>query len=78
MIRDRIVFGTSSTKIRSKLIDEGGKLTLAKAIQMGQNYKYAQAQLQSMSGPVPTQEIHLVNQVKQGGSGAFQRHRRPR
>ena len=37
MIRDRIVLGTSSLKVRSKLIDEGEKFTLAKAIQMGQN-----------------------------------------
>ena len=78
MIRDCIVFGTSYTKIRSKFIDEGGKLTEAKAIQMGQNYEYAQAQLKSTSGPVSTQEIHAVNQVKQWVSGAFQEHRRPR
>ena len=56
MIRECLVFGTSSTKVRSKLIDEGGKLTLAKVIQMGQNYEYARAQLKSMSGHVPTQE----------------------
>ena len=31
-----------------------------------------------MSGPVPTQEIHAVNQVKQGASVTFQKHRRPR
>jgi len=32
MIRDRIVFGTSSYKIREKLINEGEKLTLEKVI----------------------------------------------
>ena len=78
MIRDRIVFGTSSTKVRSKVIDEDGKLTLARAIQIGQNYEYAWAQLKSMSGPVPTQEIHAVNQVKQGASMTLQKRRRPR
>ena len=54
------------SKVRSKLIEEGGKLTLAKVIQMGQNYEYARAQLKSMSGHVPSQEIHAVNKVKQG------------
>ena len=78
MIRDCIVFGTSSKKVRSKVIDEDGKLTLAKAIRMEQNYEYAWAQLKSMSGPVPTQEIHAVNQVKQEASVTLQKHRRPR
>ena len=70
MIRDRIVFGTSSAKLRSKLIDEGEGLTLEKAIQMGQNYEYAHTQLKSMSGPVPTQEVHAVHNVKLGASAA--------
>lgn len=80
MIRDRTVFGTSSAKVRSKLIDEGEKLTLAKAIQMGQNYEYAQTQLKSMSGPVPTQEVHSISQSKQGpvGNSKRQRRRRPK
>ena len=33
MIRDRIVFGVSNQKILEKLINEGEKLTLDKAIQ---------------------------------------------
>ena len=36
MIRDRIVFGTYSPKIREKLINVGRDLTLQKAIQIGQ------------------------------------------
>lgn len=38
MIRDRIVFGTSSQKVREKLIAEGEKLTLEKAIQIAQSH----------------------------------------
>ena len=34
MIRDRIVFGTNSCKIREKLINVGAELTLEKAIQI--------------------------------------------
>ena len=40
MIRDRVVFGTSSQKVRGKLITEGEKLTLDKAIQVAQSYIY--------------------------------------
>ena len=76
MIRDRVVFGTSSAKGRSKLIDEGDKLTLAKAIQMGQNHEYSQTQLKTMSSPVPTQDVHALNQGKQGTSSTFHGQRR--
>ena len=48
MIRDRIVFGTASEKVREKLINEGEKLTLDKAIQIAQSYEYSQEQLKSM------------------------------
>ena len=34
MIRDRIVFGTNSLKVREKLISKGAKLTLGKAIEI--------------------------------------------
>ena len=49
MIRDRIVFGVASGKTREKLINEGEKLTLDKAIQICQNVQYAQEQLRMMS-----------------------------
>ena len=45
MIRDMIVFGTNSAKIREKLINEGEELTLDKAIQIAKNYEYSQEQL---------------------------------
>ena len=47
MVRDRIVFGVTSIKIREKLINEGDKLTLDKAIQTAQSYKYTQEQLKT-------------------------------
>ena len=49
MIRDRIVFGCSSEKCREKLINEGEKLTMDKAIQIVQNYEYCQKQLSSIA-----------------------------
>ena len=48
MIRDTIVFGTNSQKVREKLINEGAKLTLAKAIEIARNYESAREQLRSM------------------------------
>ncbi|KAL3866981.1 hypothetical protein ACJMK2_044224 [Sinanodonta woodiana] len=42
MIRDRIVFGVSSQRIREKLINEGEKLTLERAINISQSHEYAQ------------------------------------
>ena len=56
MIRDRIVFGTNSSKIREKLITVGRDLTLQKAIQIGQNYNYAQAQMKQMT----PNDVHMV------------------
>ena len=61
MIRDRIVFGTSSQKVREKLITEGEKLTLTKAVQIAQSHEYSQQQLKTMSaGQGPGQEVHAI------------------
>lgn len=58
MMRDRIVFWASSLKVRERLINEGEKLTLQKAIQISQSYEYSQEQLQFMSPPA---EVHPVS-----------------
>ena len=49
MVGDRIVFGTNSSKAREKLIFEGAKLTLDKAMQIARTYETSQAHLKSMS-----------------------------
>ena len=48
VIRDRIVFGTNSRKIREKLINEGKDLPLDKAIDIAQTYEMSQSQMKSM------------------------------
>ena len=48
MIRDRIVFGIQSEKIREKLINVGEDLTLDKAVQLAQAYEYSQEHLKLM------------------------------
>ena len=61
MIRDRIVFGVASPKIREKLINEGDKLTLDRAIQISQSHEYAQQQLKAMNGHVASGDIQAVS-----------------
>ena len=48
MIRDRIVFGTNSHKIREKLIYEGKDLALDKATDIARIYELSQSQMKSM------------------------------
>ncbi|XP_052236866.1 uncharacterized protein LOC127848439 [Dreissena polymorpha] len=48
MIRDRIVFGLTSTRICEKLIQEGDKLTLDMAIEIARTFEYAQNQMKSI------------------------------
>ncbi|XP_062576025.1 uncharacterized protein K02A2.6-like [Saccostrea cucullata] len=55
MIRDRIVFGIQSEKIREKLINVGEALTLDKAVQIAQAYEYSQEQLKLMG----QQSVHV-------------------
>ena len=65
MIRDRIVFGINSSKIRKKLINVGAELTLEKAIQIAQLWEYSQSQLRAMgslSGAAAPQEVGKVKQ----------------
>lgn len=49
MIRDHIVFGIKSTKVREKLINEGDDLTLDKCINIARTNELSQKQLKSMT-----------------------------
>ena len=49
MIRDHIVFGIKSTKVREKLINEGDDLTLDKCMNIARTYELSQKQLKSMN-----------------------------
>lgn len=78
MIRDRIVFGTTSSKIREKLINVGAELTLEKAIQIAQSFEYSQQQLRSMAGATgnaTTEGIHYVRRPGNTGTIHTQRQR---
>ena len=45
MIRDHIVFGIKSTKVREKLINQGNDLTLEKFMDISRTYELSQEQL---------------------------------
>ena len=49
MVRDRIVFGVSSPKIREKLISVGSDLTLRKTVEIAHTVELSQTQLKTMA-----------------------------
>jgi len=65
MIRDRLVFGVKSQKIREKLLTEGAELKLEKAVQICQTYEYAQEQLKTMQGASNVQNVSQVRKKQQ-------------
>lgn len=65
MIRDRIVFGTNSMKVREKLINEGAALTMDKVGQITQNFEYSKQQLSSMAtSSTSRHEVHNVRRYQ--------------
>ena len=82
MIHDRIVFGCYNEKCREKLINEGEKLTMDKAIQIVQHYEYCQKQLQSMTSSGASREsgsnVDAANRRKtNAGEGARPKSSQP-
>ena len=50
MVRDRLVYGTNSQKVREKFINRGSDLSLKSAIDIARAHESAMAQLKKMSG----------------------------
>ena len=63
MIRDRIVFGTNSQKVRERLFGEGSELTLDKAVGIARNYELAKDQLKWMNKD--DEHIHAIRRRRQ-------------
>ena len=61
MVRDRVVIGCRSQKVREKLIQEGSKLTLEQAIDIARTHELSHAQLQTMAGEECSVEVHELN-----------------
>ena len=68
MVRDRIVFGTKSDKVRERLINQGSDLTLDKAIEIARLHEMSQHQLKTMSEEDPLKKINLLSRQK-GATG---------
>ena len=49
MVRDRVVIGCYSKKVRQKLIQEGSELTLDKAVNIARTQEMSNSQLQRMA-----------------------------
>ena len=60
VVRDRIVIGVRSNKIREKLINVGSDLTLEKAIELSQVYEMSSSQAKSIAGNIEDSSVHAV------------------
>jgi hypothetical protein len=69
MVRDRVVIGCYSEKVREKLIQEGSKLTLEKAGDIARTQEMSTTQLQTMA-PEQSDEKY-VNSLKVGKERKF-------
>ena len=72
MIRDRLVYGTNSNKVRERYINQGADLTAQRAIDIARAYETSQAQLKKMSGEAQIQAVKSSrphNKNKKHGKG---------
>ncbi|XP_073722699.1 uncharacterized protein [Misgurnus anguillicaudatus] len=65
MVRDRIVFGIHSPRVREKLLSVGSELTLDKAMDIARSHEIAQAQLKTFANSPHDQVVHAVNTRKE-------------
>ena len=63
MIRDAIVLRARETVVREKCLDKGDELTLAKAIQIGQNQETAKESMKAMSQKAET-NLHAIKKTQ--------------
>ncbi|XP_048751787.2 uncharacterized protein K02A2.6-like [Ostrea edulis] len=75
MLRDRIVFGVRSAKIREKLITTGSDLSLNQAIDIANLYELSRAQLKTMSedskGDLVGNEVNRITTNYKGKQSDF-------
>lgn len=68
MIRDHVVFGIHSLRVREKQLCVGSDLTLDKAIDIARSHEIAQAQLKTIAGGNPGQHEQMVHAVNRHSS----------
>ena len=78
MVRDRIVFGIHSPRVREKLLNVGSEVTLDKAIDIARSHELAQAQMKNIlrgsTCASREQAVHAVRQTSKHISGAQRAH----
>lgn len=72
MIRDHIVFGVKSPKIREKLIMEGSQLTLEKCLDIAHTLELGRTQAQAIGGQVP-QQVDVISRHNGRGNHRTQK-----
>ncbi|XP_056016955.1 uncharacterized protein K02A2.6-like [Ostrea edulis] len=65
MLRDHIVFGVKSKKVREKLIEEGSELTLQKCTDIVRTYELSQKQLKTMNFTEEDPHVNMVMKKRQ-------------
>ena len=73
MLRDAIAVKSVNQRVREKCLNEGDSLTLAKAIQIGQNFEVAQDSLRAIN---KESEVHSL-QHKSKDKKSFKAHQKP-
>lgn len=63
MVRDRIVFGIHSPRVREKLLSVGSELTLDKAMDIARSHEVAQAQLKTFANSACNPRDQVVHAV---------------
>ena len=71
MLIDLIINGVLQPKIQERLLDQGDKLTLDKALEIGQQYELSQVQLKLMRGAEaePREKIYSVKEKSKASKG---------
>lgn len=64
MLRDHIVFGVKSKKVREKLISEGSELTLQKCTDIVRTFELSQKQLKSMNSSGEDPNVNIIVKKK--------------
>ena len=78
MVRDRIVIGCNSKKVREKLIQEGSELSLEKAVEIALTLEMSQTQLKTMEEEDSKIHAVKVNQARRQSEKLDKRkHGRP-
>ena len=73
MVRDRLVYGTNSIKVRERFVSRGAELDLSMAINIARAHESAQSQLHKMTSEATVHSVRTNKGHKQRTEGDFRR-----